>query len=373
VEDSLFDSIDGLVVAAIDSARRTVDVVSFDLNLPSVVNALLRAQRRGVAVRIVADQKNGSAELTADARRPNFDARFILEIAKVPLVDGGRTNGLMHHKFILIDGNQLFVGSWNVSWNDTYRNNNNILRITDRTIIALYAEKFEEMFSGRRFGTKSVLTGVEAPLNLGGVPVEVYFAPKSGVMRRIVLEVERARRTVNFMAFTYTWQPLAEAMIARANARVRVQGVYELRGASQGTMPRLHCANVPVRLDGNRGTMHHKVIIIDGETVITGSYNFTSAADKINDENVIIIRNREVAAAYQREFAKRYEEGAVPVRVDCAAVAAGIVASTGPACPDLDYSCAQLTCAEAAACLAAGNERLDQDGDGLACNARCGG
>ncbi len=114
------------------------------------------------------------------------------------------------------------------------------------------------------------------------------------------------------MAFTYTDEDLANAMIMRAKAGVDVAGVIENRGASQGVLVPLYCARLPVKTDGNPYTMHHKVIIIDGETVITGSFNFTNAADTANDDNVIIIHNPAVAALYEAEYQKLYSEGQTP-------------------------------------------------------------
>jgi phosphatidylserine/phosphatidylglycerophosphate/cardiolipin synthase-like enzyme len=54
--------------------------------------------------------------------------------------------------------------------------------------------------------------------------------------------------------------------------------------------------------------MHHKVIIIDDETVVLGSYNFTSSAEAYNDENVLIIHDTEVAGLFVEEFARVYQE-----------------------------------------------------------------
>ena len=61
-------------------------------------------------------------------------------------------------------------------------------------------------------------------------------------------------------------------------------------------------AGVEVRQDGNSFTMHNKVIVVDGQIVVTGSYNFTKAAEESNDENVLIIHNPEIAAAYTTEW-----------------------------------------------------------------------
>jgi phosphatidylserine/phosphatidylglycerophosphate/cardiolipin synthase-like enzyme len=105
-------------------------------------------------------------------------------------------------------------------------------------------------------------------------------------------------------------------MIASAKKGVEVQGVIENRGASQGSLPDLFCAGLPVKTDGNPYTMHHKVIIIDGETVITGSFNFTKSADTVNDDNVLVIHSAAVAGLYEQEFQRIYGAGETPKASD---------------------------------------------------------
>jgi phosphatidylserine/phosphatidylglycerophosphate/cardiolipin synthase-like enzyme len=91
-------------------------------------------------------------------------------------------------------------------------------------------------------------------------------------------------------------------MIQRYQAGVDVKGVIENRGASNGALVPLFCANVPVLVDGNKYTMHHKVIVIDESIVITGSFNFTKSADNENDDNVIVIHSPVLAQLYLQEF-----------------------------------------------------------------------
>jgi phosphatidylserine/phosphatidylglycerophosphate/cardiolipin synthase-like enzyme len=105
-------------------------------------------------------------------------------------------------------------------------------------------------------------------------------------------------------------------MIERSKAGIKVEGVIENRGASQGALPSLFCAKVPVKRDGNKNTMHHKVIIIDESTVVTGSFNFTKAADTDNDDNVIIIHSPVVAAQFLKEFDRVYGLGVTPEAAD---------------------------------------------------------
>jgi phosphatidylserine/phosphatidylglycerophosphate/cardiolipin synthase-like enzyme len=74
---------------------------------------------------------------------------------------------------------------------------------------------------------------------------------------------------------------------------------------------------VPVRQDGNPGTFHHKVFVIDEQTLITGSLNFSENADDSNDENVVIISNGDIAAQYVQEFDRRWAEATEPEGLAC--------------------------------------------------------
>lgn len=312
--DNIGKGIDQYVQQAIDAATTSIDVTSFDLNLPSLMNALINAQKRGVKVRVVYDSENGNNDLENElTNNKAYDAIKTLSAAKIPLADGGRSNGLMHNKMVIIDGKLLFMGSWNLSYNDSYRNNNNLLRITDPKIIANYQAKFNESFVKKLFGAKAEVKVPYPTMAIDGVKVENYFSPEDEVMAKLVTLVGSAKKSIHFIAFTYTHADLSSAMIARAKAGVQVAGVIENRGASQGALVPLFCAKLPVKTDGNKYTMHHKVIIIDGEIVITGSYNFTKSADDSNDDNVLIIHSPAVAALYEQEYQKLYAIGETPV------------------------------------------------------------
>jgi phosphatidylserine/phosphatidylglycerophosphate/cardiolipin synthase-like enzyme len=112
---------------------------------------------------------------------------------------------------------------------------------------------------------------------------------------------------------------LGAALLERVDAGVNVQGIFETRGSETefSKMADLYCAGVPVLQDGNPGAMHHKVIVIDGRIVVTGSANFSNNADRFNDENVLIIANEDLAQAYLREFDRLWDESKEPLDLDC--------------------------------------------------------
>ncbi len=322
--DQVGSGIDRVAIQAVESAAHSVDVTSFDFNLPRLVNALTDAANHGVQVRVVLDLMNGAHELRA-SESPTGRATNVVKVLSaggIKVVDGGRSSGLMHNKMIIIDGKTLIMGSWNMSYNDTFRNNNNMLVITDPQLIANYQAKFDELYVDKHFGAKSVVGALQPELTLNGVQVENYFSPPDHVSDKLVAYVKAARSSVRFMIYTFTDAALADALVERLNAGVSVEGVIENREAAHGVLPALFCANLPVKTDGNPYTMHHKVIIIDESTVITGSFNFTKSADKYNDENLLVIHSPAVAALYLQEFDRVNGIGNIPnpADIDCSKI-----------------------------------------------------
>jgi phosphatidylserine/phosphatidylglycerophosphate/cardiolipin synthase-like enzyme len=293
------------LVADIDGAARSVDLATYEYNLTSVADALVRAKRRGVQVRLVLDREN-----LDDPAMAKWAGT--VEDAKIP-VSWEETDAFMHSKFVIVDGQVVWTGSWNVTTNDTYRNNNNLLRISSPALVANYQAEFAQMAAGT-FGNNKAPQTPNPRLSIGGVPVENYFSPEDGVGKHVVEWINRATASVDFLAFSYTSDDIGDAMIARQKAGVPVRGVFEKRNADGvgSEYARLLKAKVAVLKDGNCYTMHSKVIIIDDRIVITGSYNFTSRAESVNDENLLIIDDPALAKLYRAEFDRVYAQAQNP-------------------------------------------------------------
>ncbi len=294
-------------LADIDAAHSSIDLASFDFDLGEITDALIRARQRGVTVRLVIDSENLIAPETSEQAGRFARAGVALR--------ADRREPFMHHKFAVIDGRLAWLGSWNMTENDTYRNNNNMLRLASRELAADYSREFEQLFAGRFGGSKTSDTPFPAT-RVGAARLAVYFSPEDGVAQHVLQRIANARRSIDFMAFSYTAAPIADAMIARARAGASVRGVVEAQNAngSQASFGQLRAAGIDVLTDGNCYMMHHKVIVIDEATVITGSYNFTSSAEHDNDENLIIIDDAAVARAYLDEFERVYRWARNPSR-----------------------------------------------------------
>jgi len=295
------------LLADVDAARRSVDVALYEYNLDSVADALVRATRRGVRVRAALDREN--------LQKPAM-ARWAGRIETAgATVTWERSEAFMHSKFVIVDERVVWTGSWNATTNDTYRNNNNLLRITAPAIVANYRAEFAN-FAADRFGAAKGIATPNPRASLGAASVATFFTPRDPATGPIVAQIERARRSVEFLAFSFTTDAVADAMIRRHAAGVAVRGVIERRNAtgSGSEFARLQAAGVAVHADGNCYTMHHKVIIVDGRVVIAGSYNFTGRAEQVNDENMLIVDDPALARAYQQEFERVYAQALAPLR-----------------------------------------------------------
>ena len=290
---------DGPLAAAIDSARLSVDVAIYSLTLNSIRDALIRAYKRGVRVRMVMESDNMDSSATQKVKD-----------AGIPIL-GDRREGLMHDKFAVIDNSEVWMGSMNYTDSGTYADNNNLMRIRSVKMAEDYTKEFEEMFVDDKFGPNVVAKTPNPHVTIDGTPIDVYFSPDDHVQAGLVDLINTAQKSIYFMAFSFTTDEIGDAIRARAKDGVAVAGVMDADQVKSniGTeFDPFSQAGLDVLRDGNKGLMHHKVIVIDENTVIFGSYNFTNSAETKNDENLIVVYNKEIAAQFLAEFQRVYAQ-----------------------------------------------------------------
>jgi phosphatidylserine/phosphatidylglycerophosphate/cardiolipin synthase-like enzyme len=214
----------------------------------------------------------------------------------------------MHDKFMVVDGEYVWTGSYNFTFNDTYRNDNNAILINSPNLAQNYTAEFEEMFIRKKFGNDSPANTIYKQLNLEGSEVTTCFSPEDRCAKMLVGLINGSQASIRFMAYSFTDDAIGRAMLQRSRAGVDVSGVFETRGSETefSEYAYLKQNNMDVRLDGNPYNMHHKVIILDDETVITGSYNFSNNASNYNDENLLIIENPGLAKKFLEEYKRVY-------------------------------------------------------------------
>jgi phosphatidylserine/phosphatidylglycerophosphate/cardiolipin synthase-like enzyme len=290
--------IDEALAATIDQARISVDMAIYDFNLWSLRDALIDAHRRGVVVRVVTDSDN-------------MDELEVQELKDAGIeVLGDRREGLMHDKFVIIDRSEVWTGSMNFTTGGGYLDNNNLIRLRSSKVAEDYRFEFEQMFLDDHFGASKTQGTPNPSITVNDSLIEVYFSPQDGTLEHILEVVKGAHESIYFLAYSFTSDELAEALIEQAKSGVSVRGIFDKDqyNSNSGTeFDNLRNAGIDVNLDGNPRLMHHKVIIIDQQIVITGSYNFSNNAEHNNDENSLIIHNQQIAAEYMAEFQQIYE------------------------------------------------------------------
>ncbi len=149
----------------------------------------------------------------------------------------------------------------------------------------------------------------QSPSSMQG-DIRVYFSPMGGCTDAIVNELNQAQRQILIQAYSFTSEPIAAACIA---AHHRGVSVYAVLDRSQETeqysaADLLINSGITTLIDAQHAIAHNKVILIDGLTLITGSFNFTSNAERSNAENLLIIRNRpDLYSAYEGNLRHHFE------------------------------------------------------------------
>ena len=276
----------------IRSATRSVDVCSFDIKLHAVADALIEAKQRKISVRVVTD--------TDYLKNPAVNR---LSRAGIPIVSD-RKNSLMHNKFIVADSRYVWTGSYNLTDNGTWKNDNNAIVIESPAVAAGYRARFEEYWK-ERFSTDGRKTALPQDVFIGRIPAYYAFSPTDRICDFLMRELSKAESTVDVMAFSFTGAELAAKLRELCKRGVRVRCLFDY-GQSKNKSSRdsyLRKIGAQVYYSPNRrGKMHHKVFVIDGKVVITGSYNFSKNAESRNDENILLLRSEQAARLYTEEM-----------------------------------------------------------------------
>lgn len=134
----------------------------------------------------------------------------------------------------------------------------------------------------------------------------VYFSPRGGCTDAVVRVLGGARHTVRVLAYSFTSDAISDALVTAEKRGVDVKVVLDRSNLTGrfSDAPALARGHVPTLIDSAHAIAHNKVIVVDGETVLTGSFNFTNAAEAHNAENLLVLRSPYLAAQYLANWEK---------------------------------------------------------------------
>jgi phosphatidylserine/phosphatidylglycerophosphate/cardiolipin synthase-like enzyme len=147
--------------------------------------------------------------------------------------------------------------------------------------------------------------------------LSVHFSPSGGCTRAVAELIGEARHTVHVAAYSFTSQPIADALVAARARGVDVEAVLDksdsgTHAVRSAKAPALIAGDVQVWIDRRHPIFHDKYVIVDGSVVETGSFNYTAQAERGNAENCLVVRDRELAAAYLADWRTHQQHASRP-------------------------------------------------------------
>ncbi|BAH77109.1 phospholipase D family protein [Solidesulfovibrio magneticus] len=146
-------------------------------------------------------------------------------------------------------------------------------------------------------------------LTLQHTSVQVYFSPRGGAQDALVATIGQAKDSILVQAYSFTSASIAKALVDATKRGVKIEAILDKSQRSERYTGATFLKNegIPVYIDDKHAIAHNKVMILDGSIVVTGSFNFTKAAEEKNAENLLIIRDMEMAKIYMDNWEKHKE------------------------------------------------------------------
>jgi phosphatidylserine/phosphatidylglycerophosphate/cardiolipin synthase-like enzyme len=372
------DDLESIIIAEVDRAQQSIDIAVQEFKLPRIALALAQRQQAGIKVRVILENNYSTSWSTFTAadvaklserersRYQEFvklvdadgdgqlsgkeidrrDALKILANANIPIIDDtaddSSGSGLMHHKFMVVDGKKTIVTSANwtlsdvhgdLSRRETRGNPNNLLSINSSAVAQVFAQEFNLMWGDGPGGLPDSQFKAAKPdrpavtIPVGDSQVTIHFSPAAKSQDwatttngLIGQTLGRSKSQTDLALFVFSESQLGEVLEASSARQVPVRLLidrefayrpYSQMLAMLGVTPcqfsnrhvwvkPITTAGVPELPSGD--LLHHKFAVIDKSLVITGSHNWSAAGNYKNDETLLVIESPIVAAHFQREF-----------------------------------------------------------------------
>ncbi len=302
------DNLEETIIDFIAAAKETLDIAVQELESEPIARAIVAAKRRSVRVRVVLE---GDYLIAGRALSDPFDLSaaekhdpnraLIVALWRAGIdVRTDYNPKIFHQKFIVRDYGEtrssLLTGSTNFTPTGTHHNLNHIVIIHGKSVAGEYQHEFDEIWGGT-FGAKRLRHDAK-PSNprIAGIKVKPIFAPDHMPEMEIMKQMLKASTRVDFAIFTFSQSSgIDDAMMALAKGGMTIRGIADAAQGNQdwaASRP-LAASGVEFHLARKNGTklgkLHHKLMVLDEQVVIAGSFNYTEPANLLNDENIIVL------------------------------------------------------------------------------------
>ena len=276
----------------INSAKTSIDFAIYGYSsVPSIENAIKNAKARGVKIRLVYDIDTTDSNIYPNT---NDLVKLVANTKNDSL--SKEKSAIMHNKFYVFDNKIVITGSANLSHTDmSGYNSNAIIVINSPAAAKIYTEEFNQMYEGK-FHSDKILS-----VNNSGI----YFSPQNKTIQNTILPlIKNSKNYIYIPAFLISHKGMVTELIQAKNRGVDVRIITDALNASAkySKVRELRAAGMPVKIENYAGKMHSKTMIIDDKYLILGSMNFSKSGESKNDENLIVLENKEAAIFYKQFF-----------------------------------------------------------------------
>jgi len=316
---------------AVADAEAQVRVVAYELNEPAVVSSL---EELGGRLKVIIDDSDSHGK--ADSAETQAEERLVASSGR-DNVKRQQMGKLQHNKTIVVDGphvQSVVCGSTNFSWRGFFVQSNNAMVLRGENAVKPFLAAFEDYWhNDGAAGFGKTASAKWTDLGLDGIDARVGFspyAPENEQLAKIADDIGDRTTSSLFYSLAFLYQtpgPILDAIKkVTQDDEIFVYGVSDREvggldlqkpdGNVAPVSPTALGENVPEPFKsepagGSGIRMHHKFVVIDFDKptarVYLGSYNFSSAADKDNGENLLLIRDRRVAVSYVVEALRIFD------------------------------------------------------------------
>ena len=305
------------IVGFIDGAKKKLDIAVQELDCRRIADAIIRARKRKVTVRLVLE----ASYLTLNKARPdpyvpggeNEMNRFLHDaiLRSAINVHSDFNPEIFHQKFIVRDGSAVLTGSTNFTDTGVSRNLNHLVIVHDRKVANTYTKEFGEIQQGHFGKLNEGHDKAPKDVVVSNLPIRIAFAPDHHPEMEIMKQMLKAKNRIDFAIFTFAQSSaIDDTMIQLRQSGLTVRGALDGIMANQKWAATRPVKNAGAELysvpkNGNVGKLHHKLMVIDEQLIIAGSFNYTGPANQLNDENIIIIGDLESTSAESKNAQKQ--------------------------------------------------------------------
>ena len=299
------------LIALINNAETSIDIAAYGFSgQDKIIEALKRAKARGVLIRGVVDDYGTSLypDTTKMIDEFGFKTDIFVPIAQRKFDENftRSQSALMHNKFVIIDKKYVWAGSTNISDSCMTYNANNSIVIFSPEIAEIYSKEFIQMYEYNKFHVLKDIVPNKTGINIKpDTEISVLFSPKDKAISRGVLPlIKTSNKSIYISMFYLTNYWITDALIEAHNRGIDIKIIVDatLTKEPKSQIQKLRTAGIPVKIETWNGKMHQKSAVFDGKYTIVASTNWTGASEYANDENMLIIKNFDIARKQTKEF-----------------------------------------------------------------------